>query len=217
MPHRILLVDDHEIVRERLRALLEKEAGMEVVAEAGDGRTGEKLVREVQPDVVVMDIGMPDLNGIEATRKILTRHPDAKVVALSVHTDRRLVMRMLEAGARAYVPKVGAFEELVSAIRAVLDGETYLSPRIAGSIVKSHLRQLLDQDADLFEELTPREREVLQLIAEGRTNRQIGRELHISVNTVETHRANIMDKLELRSVAELTKYAIRRGLTALDE
>jgi len=216
MSIRILLADDHKIIREGLRALLDGESNMEVVAEAEDGRTAVQLTRKLSPDVVVMDISMPDLNGIEATRQILRDHPGAKVIALSMHSDRQFAARMLEAGASGYVVKDAAFEELATAIRTVVDGRVYLCSLVTGLVVEDYVRRLPETEPKVTSPLSPREREALQLLAEGKTTKEAARELHVSVKTVETHRRNIMEKLNLHSVAELTKYAIRAGLTSLD-
>ena len=189
---------------------------MQVVAEANDGRSAVQLAQELQPDVVVMDVGMPGLNGIEATRQITNREPDAKVVALSMHSDRRFMGEMLKAGAKGYLLKDGAFEELATAIRSVVANKVYLSPRIADVVVDDYVRRTPGQaagDTSAFAKLTPREREVLQLMAEGRATKEIAMDLKVSIKTVETHRRQIMEKLQIHSVAELTKYAIREGLT----
>ncbi|MFO8006924.1 MAG: response regulator transcription factor [Candidatus Brocadiia bacterium] len=216
MTIRVLVADDHRIVREGLGALIEELPNMEVVGEARDGRTAMRLVEELVPDIVLMDVAMPDLNGIEATRKIASEHPLVKVIALSMHSESQFVARMLEAGASGYMLKEGAFEELAAAIEEVSAGHTYLCPMIAGPLVEDYLRRL-DGSQDMDDPLSPREREVLQLLAEGLTTRQIARRLDISPKTVETHRARIMDKLDIRSIAELTKYAIRQGLTPLED
>lgn len=216
MSIRILLADDHQIIRAGLRSLLEKEPGLTVIAEAETGRDAVRLTLVQQPEVVVMDVAMPDLNGIEATRQIIAERPGIRVVALSMHADRRYVMEMLKAGASAYLLKDSAFEELVRAIRTVLANQTYLSPEIANLVVGDYVRQLQQHnDTSAFSVLTVREREVLQLLTEGSSTAQIAERLHLSVKTIETHRQNIMEKLGLRSIAELTKYAIREGLTSL--
>ena len=216
MSIKILLADDHRITRQGLRSLLEKESDMEVVAEAQEGRAAVHLVRELSPDVVIMDVTMPDLNGMEATRQIVAELPSVKVIALSMHSDNLFVSEMLKSGASGYLPKDCAFEELARAIRAVVDGKTYLSPAVSGVVVDDYLHHLARTESPSSEVLTDREREVLQLIAEGKSTKQIALKLHISVKTVETHRRQIMSKLNIHTVAELTKYAIRKGLTSLE-
>jgi two-component system NarL family response regulator len=212
---RILLADDHEMMRDGLRAVLAREADLQVVAEAGDGRAAVALAGTVHPDVVVMDISMRGLNGIEATRQLHARHPRLKVVALSTNCDSRYVEGMFEAGASAYVVKSAAAEELVRALRAVARGERYLSPEAARVVIDS---SFLGERSPLAQgvELTPREREVLQLLAEGLASKEIADRLEVAVSTIESHRKQIMARLELRSVAELTKYAIRTGLTSVE-
>ena len=212
----ILLADDHRIVREGLRSLLEAETDMSVVGEADNGRRAIELAEEHGPDVVVMDIGMPELNGIEATRRIIHDHPHTKVVALSMHSDRRFMSEILKAGASGYLLKDGAFDELAGAIRTVMSQKMYLSPRIADVVVEDYVRHLPRSEPSVFAALTPREREVLQLMAEGKATKQAAACLHVSVKTVETHRRQIMTKLDIHSVAELTKYAIREGLTSVE-
>jgi len=212
----ILLADDHKITRQGLRSLLDKQDDMEVVAEAEDGRTTVSLVRELLPDVVIMDVSMPDLNGMEATRQITGELPNVKIIALSMHSDELFVTEMLKSGASGYLLKDCAFEELERAIRAVVVGQRYLSPCISGVVVNGYLHRLSKTDFSGSEVLTDREREVLQLMAEGKSTKQIALKLHISIKTVETHRRQIMDKLDIHSVAELTKYAIRKGLTSLE-
>jgi two-component system, NarL family, response regulator NreC len=213
---RIIIADDHQILRQGLRTLLEKEPDMEVVAEAEDGRKTVILVNDLTPHVVIMDVNMPDLNGIEATRQILTEHPDMKIIALSMHADRRFVINMLKAGAHGYLLKDCAFEELAYAIRLVMANKTYLSPGVAEIVVKDYVSRIPSPVQTAFSVLTAREREVLQLMAEGKSTANIAELLHISIKTVETHRQQIMHKLGIRSVAELTKYAIREGLTSLE-
>ena len=219
MVTKILLADDHQIVREGLRSLLNSHEDMEVVGEAQDGRSAVQMAKDLSPDVVIMDVGMPHLNGIEATRQITAREPETKIVALSMHSDRRFMGEMLKAGAKGYLLKDGAFEELATAIRSVVANKVYLSPRIANVVVDDYVRRTPGQqngDASAFARLTPREREVLQLMAEGRATKEIAMDLKVSIKTVETHRRQIMEKLGIHSVAELTKYAIREGLTSLD-
>jgi DNA-binding NarL/FixJ family response regulator len=214
---RILLADDHGIIREGLRALLAKQNGMEVVAEADNGRSAVQLAKKLHPTVAVIDVSMPDLNGFEATRQIVASVPGVKVLALSMHSDKRYVSEMLKAGASGYLLKDCAFEEVSHAIAAVLRGEVYLSPRIVGVVIADYLNQSAGQETTPDAALSAREREVLQLIAEGRTTKQIAVSLNVSPKTIETHRHQIMEKLDMHSVAELTKYAIRQGLTSLDE
>jgi DNA-binding NarL/FixJ family response regulator len=213
---RILLADDHKIVREGLRTLIEKQPGLEVVGEANSGRMALKLALELKPDVVIMDITMPDLNGIEATRQIHSEIPGVKVIALSMHSDKRLVAGILMAGASGYLLKEDCDSgELARAIRAVAINQTYLSPKIGEVVIKDYVRHLSMTASSPFSILTPREREVLQLLAEGKNAKEIASSLHVSVKTVETHRNKIMEKLDIRSIAELTKYAIRERLTPL--
>jgi len=213
----VILADDHQVIREGLRNLIDDQSDMEVVAEASNGRDAIDLCDEMKPDVVVMDVAMPDLNGIEATRQIITECPNTKVLALSMHSDKHYAAGMLGAGASGYVLKDCAFDELADAIRRIAGGSSYLSPEIEGVVLRDYVERLSGQGGDsAFSVLTDREREVLQLVAEGHTTKQIAEDLHVSVKTVESHRQNIMDKLEIRSIAELTKYAIREGLTSLD-
>jgi len=217
MSIRIILADDHKITRQGLRSLLDKQPGMEVVAEAEEGRATLRLVRELSPDVVIMDVTMPDLNGIEATRQIVGEFDNVKIIALSMHSDALFVTEMLKSGASGYLLKDCAFEELARAIRTVVAGKTYLSPTISGVVVDDYLHRLSKIDFSDSEVLTDREREVLQLIAEGNSTKRIALKLHISVKTVETHRRQIMNKLDIHTVAELTKYAVRKGLTSLEK
>lgn len=216
MSTRVLIADDHQMLRESLRSMLESEDDLEVVGEAADGRDAVTMARTLAPDVVVMDIGMADLNGVEATRQIRAENREIKVVALSMYSDRRSVLRMLEAGASGYVLKSAAYDELRRAVRAVRKGKNYLSPDITGEVIEEHVRPPSDPDTSTYATLGPREREVVQLLAEGHSSPRIAQRLHISVRTVETHRRNIMKKLRLHNVAELTKYALREGLTSLD-
>jgi len=216
MSVKIILADDHRIMREGLRALLERDAAIEVIAEADNGRTTVELSRELNPDVVVIDIGMPDLNGIDATRQIVSESPAVKVIALSMHSDRKFVREMLSAGASGYLLKDSAFEELGTALATVINNQTYLSPKIADTVVKDYLGKVEPKESKVSPALTKREREVLQLIAEGKTTKDIAAQLYVSIKTIETHRKQIMDKVGLNSVAELTKYAIREGLTSLE-
>ena len=215
MTIQVLLADDHKIVRDGLRVLIERCHDMQVIAEAEDGRKALQLARKHKPDVVIMDISMPDLNGIDATRQILEEVPGAKVIALSMHSDKQFVDGMLRAGAVGYLLKDCAADELIQCIRIVLSGRICLSPGITGFLVNEYLHPTRDEVLAPRTELSVREREVLQLIAEGRSTKDIANSLHISIKTVETHRKNIMEKANLHSVAELTKYAIRNGLTSV--
>jgi DNA-binding NarL/FixJ family response regulator len=215
MSIRIVLVDDHQMVREGLRALLAGQNDLSVVGEAEDGRRAIELVESLHPDVVIMDVTMPNLNGIEATRQILARQPRVKVIALAIHSDQRFVRQMFEVGASAYILKEGAFDELTQAIRAVHQDEAYVSSRIAGAFIKELIRPGGRRASSGTEVLSARESEVLQLIAEGKSTKEVAALLHVGVKTVETHRRQIILKLHIDNVAELTKYAIRAGLTTL--
>jgi DNA-binding NarL/FixJ family response regulator len=216
MAIKIVLADDHQIVRHGLRTLLSGEPDMKVVAEADNGRAALRLVKELRPDIVIMDISMPDLNGIEATRQVREEHPGVKVIALSMHSDSLFVLNMLKAGASGYLLKDCALEELVQAIRAVMKGKTYLSPGISDIVIKDFVSGWTSTGGSAFGTLSHREREVLQLMAEGHPTTKIGEILCVSVKTVEAHRKSIMNKLGIRSIAELTKYAIRQGITSLE-
>jgi DNA-binding NarL/FixJ family response regulator len=213
---RVLLVDDHQMMREGLKALLAAVPDIEVVGEAGDGREALDLVRTLSPDVVVMDVGMPGLNGIETARRIRAEHERVRVIALSTHTDKRYVHHMLEAGACGYVLKIAAHDDLVLAVRAASLGKCYLSTEIAGLVIQRSTVAHSGVEVSAYTTLGAREREVLQLVAEGKTSGETASAMHISIKTVETHRRNIAQKLGLHGTAELTKYAIREGLTSLD-
>jgi DNA-binding NarL/FixJ family response regulator len=215
MPVRIVIADDHRIVREGLRHLLEKRTDFKVVGEAPDGESAVRLAKELSPDIVIVDISMPGLNGIEATRRILAERPEIRVLALSMHSDRRFVIETLKAGASGYLLKDSAFDELARAIEVVMARGAFLSPAITEMVVRDYVLQSGCDDDAVFSVLTPREREVLQLMAEGEPTRAIAAHLAVSVKTVETYRQQIMEKLDLHSVAELTKYAVREGLTEL--
>ena len=214
-PVRILIVDDHSMFRSGLRALFEHEGGFMVVGEASNGRDALELAKTTEPDVVVMDLRMPDLHGIETTRQLMGIKPDAKVIGLSSNTDERSTMEMMRAGAVGYVAKESAYEELVAAVRSVMKNEFYYSPRVV-----KHVAQALGSEGErnmetAFGRLSPREREVLQLVAEGKSTKEVAACLDVSVKTAETHRRNLMEKLQVDSVAELTKCAIREGLTSV--
>lgn len=211
----VLLAEDHTIVRKGLCALLEAETDIAVIAEAEDGRAAVQLAQQRRPDVVVMDISMPGLNGIEATRQIKTQLPDTKVLILTRHADETYVHAILDAGAAGHIVKKAAPVELIAAIRAVYHGDVFLGPE-AASVMMAGSDKATPAPEDRYTTLTPREREVLQLVAEGHPNRDIAEVLHISVRTVENHKASLMDKLAIHSTAELTQYAIRRGIISLD-
>jgi DNA-binding NarL/FixJ family response regulator len=218
MSIQILLVDDHQMFREGLRAILERDAKLNVVGEAADGRQAiEMAAGPLSPDIIIMDIGMQGLNGVDATRQILSKKTQVKVIALSAHTDRRFVAAMLEAGASGYVLKEAAGEEILRAVQVVHRGGKYLSPEIAGTVIEDYLHHKAAADpAPTRTPLAAREREIVQLLAEGKTSKELASLLHISVKTVETHRRNIMSKLKVRSIASLTKFAIREGLTSAE-
>jgi two-component system, NarL family, response regulator NreC len=210
---RILLADDHTVMRAGLRALLERQPNLEIVGEAEDGRQSVQLASSHVPDVVVMDIAMPNLNGVEATRRMVSKQPAISVVILSMYSDESYVMRALEAGARAYLLKDSAVSDLIRAIEAVSQGKSFFSPKISRILAEEYVRALKQKGvADSYELLTTREREILQLLAEGKTNKEVATSLNISVYTAETHRGNILQKLNLHSTAELVLYAVRKGI-----
>jgi two-component system, NarL family, response regulator NreC len=212
-PIRILLADDHNILRDGMRLLLERQPGFVVVGEASDGREVLELAHDQRPDVVVMDIAMPNMNGIEATRRIVDKHPSTGVVILSMHHDESYVIRSLKAGARAYLLKDALKAELISAIHAVVQGRSFFSPKVSKILQEDYVRTLELRDTeDSYDLLTDREREILQLIAEGKTNKEIASTLNLSLYTVDTHRSHILQKLNLHSVPELILYAVRKGI-----
>ncbi len=214
---KILLADDHTIVRKGIRSLLDEEAGMEVVGEAEDGRETIEKVERLSPDIVLMDSTMPILNGLEATRQISKRFPQVKVLVLTMHTNEEYIFQFLQAGAAGYLVKQAAPKELVSAIEAVHRGDYFLSPAISKTVIEEYVRQVKTTDKDdPYEQLTDREREVLQLIVEGFSNREIAERLHISLKTAGVHRINLMHKLNIHNLTELTKYAIRKGIISLE-
>jgi RNA polymerase sigma factor (sigma-70 family) len=212
-PIRVLLADDHKLMRAGLRLVVDQQPDLSVVGEADDGRQAVELAKSLQPDVVVMDIGMPNLNGIEAARQIREIRPDAAVVMLSMHSDEGYVLRALGAGARAYLLKDSATTDLAQAIHAVVEGKSFFSPAVSKVLLQDYMRKLQRSGAeDSYDLLSPREREVLQLVAEGKSNKEIASLLNLSVYTVETHRAKIMQKLNLKGVPELILYAVRKGI-----
>lgn len=215
MPIRILLADDHTVVRDGLRALLEKQPDMTVVAEASDGRDSIRLAEEQSPDVVVMDIGMPSLNGIEATRRILAANPRTAVVMLSMHQDESYVLRSLKAGAKGYLLKDSLRGDVIDAIRAVAQGRSFLTRKVRLMLQEDYVRQMESRGLeDSYDLLTDREREVLHMVAEGKSNKEVAGLLNISPTTVETHRAHILQKLGIHSVPELILYAVRKGIVS---
>jgi len=216
MTIKILLADDHKIIREGLSALLEKEPDLEVIAEAATGTEAVKLGLELNPDVIVMDISMPDMNGIDATREISLNCPAVRILALTMESDRRFVVEILKAGATGYLLKDSAFSELATAIRTVYSGETYLSSKVTEVIIKEYLKRIPSVESLSCKELTVRERELLQLIAVGKNPKEIAFAFAVSLKTIENQRHSIMKKLNLFSIAELTKYAVREGLTSLN-
>lgn len=218
---RVVLADDHKIVRDGLKSMLTKQLDVEVVGEAENGREAIQMARELSPDVVVMDIGMAELNGIDATKRLTEDLPDVRVVALSMHSDRRYVSEMLAAGAKGYLLKDSAFSELTAAIRAAADGRTYLSQGVADVVLEDYVRRVSGIDEGPApvngRGLSNREREVLQLIAEGRSTKEIAAVLHLSAKTVETHRRQLMEKLGIFNIAGLIKFAVREGLASLED
>ena len=220
MKIRVLVADDQHLVRSGIATMIRLQPDMALVGEAEDGRVAAELARKLSPDVVLMDVTMPGLNGIDATRAIRAEAADPhppKVIALSSHSDRRFVADVLKAGASGYVVKDAAFEDLVRAIRTVAAGQVYLSPQVAGCVVDDHRRWVPGSGSPEFAALTPRERQVLQLMAEGKSTKAIATTLYVGKKTVDTHRANIMAKLKVDNVADLVKYAIREGLTSVDD
>jgi len=216
MKTRILLADDHQIMREGLKALLGGRSSVEIIAEAENGIEALAIAHRERPDVIIMDIAMPDINGIEVTRQLKAELADIKIIALSMHSDRRFVSEILKAGAAAYVLKQAAFEDLEKAIKAVMLNRTFLSADILESVVSDYVNQLSTSEYDAYRQLSDRERQVLQLLAEGNSTKEIAFKLHVSVKTIESHRQNIMNKLGIRTLAGLTKCAVREGLTSLD-
>jgi DNA-binding NarL/FixJ family response regulator len=215
---RVLLAEDHTLVRKGLRAILEGYPDIEVIGEAADGREAVTMAEALHPHVIVMDVNMPGLNGLEATDRIKRRVPDVRILILSMHANEEYVLQVLRSGASGYLLKDSATEELVAGIQAVYAGDAYLSPRISRTVIADYVRRTDSEDERAPHELlTPREREILQLVAEGRTSKEISNELHLSIKTVETHRANLMDKLNIHNRAGLIRYAIRAGIIQSDE
>ena len=213
---RIIIADDHKIFRQGLRNLLEKYSNLKVIAEAQDGASAVKTSLELMPDLVIMDISMPGLNGIEATRQIKGKvNKKIAVIMLSMYSDWHFIIESIKAGATGFLLKDCTFEELTGAIQAVVNNKTYLSAPITDTLIKDYIFNIAQDDQTAFSILTPREREILQLISEGSSTKDIAHNLNISIKTVETHRQQIMEKLNIHSVAELTKYAIRQGITSL--
>ena len=210
---RVILADDHSVMRRGLRLILEQQEGFEVLGEACDGREAVTLARSLHPDVAVLDITMPNLNGIEAARQITDKQPEVAVVVLSMHADESYVLRALKAGARGYLLKESPESDFLAAVRSVSEGKAFFSPAVSRLLVEDYVRQLQDRDIeDSYDLLTPREREILQLIAEGKSNKDVANLLNLSLYTVETHRSNILEKLNLHSVPELILYAVRKGI-----
>ncbi len=208
----ILLVDDHPLMRVGIKSILDQQDDIHIVGEAGDGRTALKITEEKKPDIVIMDISMPNLNGIEATRQICKQHPDTRIIVLTVHSSKQFVQKMLKAGAHGYLLKDALYNELSQAIEAVSKDKVYLSSKVAQIVVKDYISGNHSESDTEFKTLTSREREVLQGLAEGKSTKQIAAELFVSTKTIETHRKNIMDKLNIRNLADLVKYAIREGI-----
>lgn len=212
---RILIVDDHQIFREGLRSMIEKKPGITVVGEAESGKTAIELARELLPDIVIMDIVMPDMNGIETTRRLTESLPQVKIIGLSMHDDVRFATEMLKAGASGFLLKDCAFEELVDAINTVKAESVYLSPKTREDMIRDYISLLSKGNQSAVSVLSAREQEVLKFIAEGKSTKEIAAHLGVSVKTIETHRLNIMEKLGIKNMAELVKYAIRQGISSL--
>ena len=210
---RILLADDHQLMRSGLRLVIERQPDLTVVGEAADGREAVALAKSLRPDVAVMDISMPNLNGIEAAYQITQTHSETAVIMLSMHPDESYILRTLKAGAKGYLLKDSAEADLITAVRAVAQGKSFFSPAVSKVLLDDYMRKLKRSGVeDPYDLLTPREREILQLVAEGKSNKEVANLLNLSVYTVETHRSNVMQKLNLKGVPELTLYAVRKGI-----
>ena len=217
MSTKILIADDHGMVREGLRLLFEQHNDMEVIGEASDGRQAVEMACKLKPDIVLMDVTMPQLNGIDAAKKIIDEYPNIKVVALSAHCNRSFVTDMLKAGVSGYILKDGMADELIRGIRVVMAGEQYLSPKVAKIVITEYITDCQSQsDTPLTSKLTTKERELIQLLAENKSNKEAARLLHVSIKTVDARRRTAMEKLGINGIADLTKFAIREGLTTLD-
>ena len=214
---KVVIADDHTILRQGIKSLLDIQEGIEVMGEAKDGREAIKTIEELLPDVILMDIAMPGLNGLEATRRIKKKFPKVKVVVLTMHANEEYIFQILNAGADGYLVKETAFQDLISAINAVHKGEAFMSPSISKKVMTDYIQRAQGEEKVGFDTLTTREREILQLVAEGNSNKKIAEALFISPKTVETHRAHIMDKLNIHDRAGLIKYAIRKGMINLDK
>ncbi len=217
MTIKIILADDHNVLREGLKSLLNQQQDFEVIGEADNGRDAVRLAKKLEPDIVILDIGMPNMNGIQATQHIVAEVPDTKVLALSMHSDHQFVVKMLQAGASGYMLKDCAYEELISAVRDINAGKFYLSKDVTGVVINNYINMIQAVDAVSHPTLTSRERETLQLIAEGKSTAETANLLNVSTKTIETHRKNIMDKLDIHNIAELTKYAVREGITSIED
>ena len=214
---KVLVADDHTILRQGIKSLLDNQEGIEVIGEAKDGREALRIIEETLPDVILMDIAMPGLNGLEATRRIKKKFPRMKVLVLTMYTNEEYIFQILNAGANGYLVKETAFQDLISAIKAVYKNEAFMSPSISKKVINSYIKRAQDDEEKTCEILTTREREILQLIAEGNSSKKIAEALFISPKTVETHRTHIMDKLNIHNRTGLVKYAIRKGIVDMDE
>ncbi|MEJ2052719.1 MAG: response regulator transcription factor [Calditrichaceae bacterium] len=215
MAIKIILADDHALIRDGLQTMIDREVDFQIVGQASNGREIVDMVKKLNPDIIIMDISMPELNGIEATRHIKEFDEDIKIIALSVHSEISFVRQMLKAGASGYLVKHSEFKELVRAIRSVAEGQIYLSPNVSGQVIGDYLHNLSSGESSVFTKLSNREREILQMLAEGKTKHEIADILHLSIKTIESHRQNIMNKLNIDRFPDLIRYAIREGITEL--